>query len=524
MSKNKEEQNLAKQIDKLHKSGEFNKALENSEQVLNSKPPDLEAYNARWRIITEMFSEVDAKERIYPEIETVLRIHPETSELYHTVHRAYKRFPGRAKNVPKEIFEKMLKYPGTITYLSALLGLAEQSEDVYQQWYYYQRIINECTVSDGASSWYMRVYIKMLGLVERDPSLADDHYIDELIDGHLNAQLYMCWESQQWYGLAYTDAVKLRIKYNNRLDKALETLDRAEIRLGEKEEQEWLVNTNEASVKFGYKEISRLRAQVYYHQERWSEAYDGLNANAPDFLGSLSRRFSSKSTIKYFYMLGRSAEGIENWEKAKFYYTNAHFHPKPHSDAQAGLKRVYQQIKKRNPITTFETFLKEAEAKYRVQEEADREHIRQKLLSKKLNKKAADFCLKTLDCVSYTLSDMSGKVVMLDVGASWCGPCNMAVPQLKLVYEHFKSTEDFVFWGINDGETPQKVQKSLDKHQPPWTVLLDPNREVAKTYNIRSIPTFILIDKNGYWQYRFAGSNLIDGQPLIWMIESLLSD
>ena len=119
---------------------------------------------------------------------------------------------------------------------------------------------------------------------------------------------------------------------------------------------------------------------------------------------------------------------------------------------------------------------------------------------------------------------MLSKVVLLDVGASWCGPCNMAIPHLKIVYKHFSTTDDVVILGINDGETPQKVRESLDEHQPPWPVLLDPTREVAKAYKVRAIPKFIFIDKNGYWQYNFGSSNIIDGQPLIWLIESLLSD
>ena len=518
------QQDLATQIKNHHRSGEFDEALEISKGALKSDPPDLEAYDARWRLIAEMFSEEDGKKRIVPEIETLLRTQPETPELLYTACWGYKKLPGRAKNVPNSLFDKMLQYPKTKLYLTALLGLAQRSEGTDQEWHYYQRIVNECTISDGPSSWYMMAHEKMLRLAEQDRALASDDYIDELIDGLLNAHLYMCRETQQWYGWAYTDAVKHRIKHNNRLDKAYETLERAEIRLGEKEEQEWLIENNKGTVEFGYKKISRLRAEVYYHQERWSEAYDGLNAYAPDFLESLSTRFSSESTINYFYMLGRSAEGIGNWEKAKYYYTDAHFALTPHSEAQAGLKRVYQQIEGTNPATTFEAFLKDTEAEYKIREEADREHIRQKLLSNRLNEKAADFRLQTLEGESYTLSDMSGKVVMLDVGASWCGYCNIVVPHLKHIYDRFSKSKDFIIWGVNDGETPQQVQEFLDEHQPPWPVLLDPTREVAKAYKVRAIPKFIFIDKNGYWQYSFGSSNIIDGQPLIWMIEALLSD
>ena len=100
----------------------------------------------------------------------------------------------------------------------------------------------------------------------------------------------------------------------------------------------------------------------------------------------------------------------------------------------------------------------------------------------------------------------------------------MAIPEIKIVHERFSNADDVVVCGVNDGETPQQVQKFLDEHQPPWSILLDPHREVREAYKIKAIPFFILIDKAGNWQYSFESSNLIDGQPLIWLIEALLED
>jgi len=221
--------------------------------------------------------------------------------------------------------------------------------------------------------------------------------------------------------------------------------------------------------------------------------------------------------------LGRSAEGIGEWEKAKRYYADAHFASTPHGEGRAGLERVYHRIERRS-TDTFDIFLKRTEAEYRIREDADREKIRQRLIVNRLNKKATDFRLETLEGKAYTLSAMRGKVVLLDVGASWCGPCNMAVPEVKIVYERFRKSDDVVVWGVNSGEAPHQVRKFLDEHQPPWTMLLDPHREVSKAYQIKAIPFFILIDKAGNWQYCFESSNLISGQPLIWLIEALLAD
>ena len=222
----------------------------------------------------------------------------------------------------------------------------------------------------------------------------------------------------------------------NRLDKALETLERAEIRLGEAEEQKWLVENNRGSVERAYKKISRLRAEIHLRQERWQEAYNGLLANAPDFSESLWARFNER-TINYFHKFGQAAERIGEWETARRYYADAHFAPKSHPEARAGLERVYRQTTQRKTADTFEAFLKEVEAEYRIREAADLEKFRQEVITNRLrlNKKAADFRLQTLKGETYSLSAMAGKVVLLDVGASWCGPCNISIPEVKTVYE-----------------------------------------------------------------------------------------
>ena len=513
---------------------------------------DLETYLSGWRRIADTFSKQDAKKRILVEIESLLRKHPETPELLNTVYWGYMGLPGREKrekNIPSSLFDRILRYPRTEVYQAALLGLAELSEDVHQKWHYYQRVIDEFTVSDAPIlSWHWLAYEQLLRLAETDRSLASDDELDELIDGCLKTHLSYCEETQQWFGWAYTAAVKYRLKFNIRLDKALEVLERAEIRLGEGEEQKWLVENNNGSVEEELKEIARLRCEIYLWQERWREAHDGLVVNAPDCLKSLWERFK-ESTINYFYMLGRSAEGIGEYEKARRYYADAHFAPILHSEkvrrfyakahfatplppsfdgksplhteGGAGLERVYHQIAQVGTTDTFETFLKDTEAEYRIREGADLEKIRQKLITNRLNEKATDFSVETLEGETYTLSAMSGKIVLLSIGDS--GPM-MATPEVKIAYDKFSKVDDIVVWGINDGETPQKVGEFLDEHQPPWPILLDTRQDVRKAYQVKGIPFFILIDKAGNWQYSFVGPHLVNGQPLIWMIEALLSD
>lgn len=520
-------------VSRLHRA---RKRLQADQEILTM---DLETYLSQWRLMAETLPEEEARKRIYPEIESLLRAHPENLEVLETAYWGYRCLPGLAKNVPMRLFDKILRYPNTEIYLAALFGLVERSEEAGQKWHYYQRVIDEFTVSDvPVLSWYLLAYEEMLRLAEADRSLASDDYLDQLTDGLLKAHLAFCEDTQQYFGWAYTATVQWRLKFKNRLDKALEVLERAEIRLGEAEEQKWLVEHNKGSVEKEHKRISRLRAEIYLQQERWAEAYNGLSTNAPDYLGSLWARFNER-TLNYFYTLGRAAEGMEIWEEARRYYADVHFAPTLHSEkvrrfhidahsvpipqveGRAGLERVHHQIARGKTTDAFDAFLKDTEAEYRIREAADLERIRQQLITNRLNQKVTDFRLETLEGEVYTLSSMSGKVVLLTVGVS---QPMMGTPEVELAYERFKKNDDVIVWGINDGETPQKVREFLDEYQPPWPVLLDPHREVSKAYQIETRPFFILIDKIGNWQYSFEGPHLVNGQPLIWLIEALLSD
>ena len=278
---------------------------------------DLETYLSQWKLIAETLPEEEARKRIYPEIESLLRAHSENLEVLETAYWGYRCLPGLAKNVPLRLFDKILRYPNTEIYQAALFGLAERSEDASQKWHYYQRVIDAFTVSDApVLSWYLLAYEEMLRLAEADRSLASDDYLDELTDGLLKAHLAYCEDTQQYFGWAYTATVEWRLKFNNRLDKAYEILERAEIRLGQAEEQKWLVENNKGSVEKEHKRISHLRAEIYLQQERWEEAYDALSTNAPDYQGSLWTRFNER-TINYFYILGRAAEGMGAWERSQ---------------------------------------------------------------------------------------------------------------------------------------------------------------------------------------------------------------
>ena len=100
-----------------------------------------------------------------------------------------------------------------------------------------------------------------------------------------------------------------------------------------------------------------------------------------------------------------------------------------------------------------------------------------------------------------SLSDFKGKYVYIDVWATWCGPCRMEIPHLKKLEQKFHGKNiEFVSISIDDLENAQKWRDFVKEDQLTGVQLMADNdwkSEFIKNYGIKSIPRFILIDKEG---------------------------
>lgn len=132
---------------------------------------------------------------------------------------------------------------------------------------------------------------------------------------------------------------------------------------------------------------------------------------------------------------------------------------------------------------------------------------------------APDFKLKTLDQKTISLSDLRGKVVLINFWATWCGPCRMEVPHLKTLYSTF-DRKQFEILALSD-ETPDKIVRFVDSYDLPYPIVLA-NRETLLSYNIRAFPTAFLIDKKGLIQYKWEG--LRSPQAFERAIKQLIND
>jgi len=117
-------------------------------------------------------------------------------------------------------------------------------------------------------------------------------------------------------------------------------------------------------------------------------------------------------------------------------------------------------------------------------------------------RKAADFSLKSVEGEHVDLSSLQGKVVVLDFWATWCGPCRRELPIVDQLRQEFGDQVQFL--GIND-EDSGTVKGFLRKNGYGFTVLMDSKRSVHRTYGVHSIPTLIVIDRDGVIRQHFIG-------------------
>ncbi len=117
---------------------------------------------------------------------------------------------------------------------------------------------------------------------------------------------------------------------------------------------------------------------------------------------------------------------------------------------------------------------------------------------------APDFTLHSVAGPNLRLQEQRGQVVMLNFWASWCGPCRQEMPRLNRLYEKYHAS-GFQLLGVNvDDDVRNAVGASsqLGVHFP---VLLDTEKKVSRLYELNTMPSTVLIDRDGRVRYIHPG-------------------
>ena len=118
---------------------------------------------------------------------------------------------------------------------------------------------------------------------------------------------------------------------------------------------------------------------------------------------------------------------------------------------------------------------------------------------------APDFEIETFDGEMLRLSDLEGKVVVLNFWASWCPPCRWEMPFFETMWNEYRD-RDVVFVGVAMSDTLEDAQGFAEETGVTYPIGLDRTNEIVRAYEVRSLPTTFFIGKDGQVNRRLTSA------------------
>jgi len=102
-----------------------------------------------------------------------------------------------------------------------------------------------------------------------------------------------------------------------------------------------------------------------------------------------------------------------------------------------------------------------------------------------------------LDGSKFELSGKRDKVVLLNVWATWCGPCRFEIPELQAIHDRY-AAKGFEVIGVSVDESGvESVRQFVDEQKMRYPVAVDPEGKIATLLHTDVLPTSVLLDRNG---------------------------
>jgi peroxiredoxin len=124
----------------------------------------------------------------------------------------------------------------------------------------------------------------------------------------------------------------------------------------------------------------------------------------------------------------------------------------------------------------------------------------------KLGEPAPNFQLRDLDGHLVALSDLRGKVVLLNFWATWCGPCRVEMPAMEQLYRTFLRKDFEILAVSTDAQGVAVTRPFQQENHLTFPILHDPDFFVGLTYGARSLPMTFMVDREGVIRHQIFGA------------------
>jgi peroxiredoxin len=121
-----------------------------------------------------------------------------------------------------------------------------------------------------------------------------------------------------------------------------------------------------------------------------------------------------------------------------------------------------------------------------------------------------------------TLASYRGKVVLLNVWATWCPPCRIEMPSMERLHRRFAGTDLRVVAVSVDVGDDQVVKDYIREQGYTFDVLHDPSTEIQRIYQTTGVPESFVIDRDGVIVKKEIGARHWDGPTTETLIRRLL--
>jgi cytochrome c biogenesis protein CcmG/thiol:disulfide interchange protein DsbE len=121
------------------------------------------------------------------------------------------------------------------------------------------------------------------------------------------------------------------------------------------------------------------------------------------------------------------------------------------------------------------------------------------------------------------LASLRGQVVYLDFWASWCGPCRQSFPWMQALKNSYES-QGLAIVAVNVDTDRADADKFLTQFKPTFEVRFDPQGKLAELYNIKTMPSSVLIDRHGVTRFTHMGFRPVDGAVYEAQLRELLAE
>jgi peroxiredoxin len=118
----------------------------------------------------------------------------------------------------------------------------------------------------------------------------------------------------------------------------------------------------------------------------------------------------------------------------------------------------------------------------------------------KIGQQVPDFSMETANGKTVKMSDLKGKVVMLQFTASWCGVCRKEMPHIEAdIWNKYKDNKNFALYGIDLDEPVEKVQAFAKQIPVTYPLALDPKGGIFYQFAEKNagVTRNVIIDKTG---------------------------